>query len=151
MTETTPILIQRRERSKADNAITIRQIAAILVYDCGIAQCHAEQLASACVNRATDLELPHLARFIAAENVWRATVCDDDHARSLVTDAEPHTRIKLLNDVACVDLELERVYEGRIDQHELVRARVHLKAHREDLSLRKSTLGDKLARGVQPS
>lgn len=143
--------ILTRKRDAADNAITIRQIAAILAYDCGIAACHAEQLASAVVNRATDLELPHLARYIASENVWRATVCDEDHARSLVTDAEPHTRIKLLNDVARVDLELERVYEDRSDIHELVRAKVHLKAHHEDLLLRKSTLGDKLSRMQVPS
>lgn len=134
-----------QKRDAADNAITVRQIAAILQYDCGISACHAEHLASAVVNRATDLELPHLARYIASENVWRATVCDEDHARSLVTDAEPHTRIKLLNDVACVDLELERVYEGRIDHHEFVRARVHLKAHQDDLSTRHRTLADNLA------
>ncbi len=138
------VLQKRRERSKADNAITARQIAAILVYDCGISQCHAEQLGAAVVNRAVEWELPHLARFIAAEEVWRETICDTAGTRSLVAEAPPHTRIKLLNDIAAVDLALERVYEDRCDVHELVRARVHLKNHQDDLKTRTGTLGDKL-------
>jgi hypothetical protein len=127
-----------------NNILTINQIAAILQHDCGITKTHAEQLATAVVQRASNTTIAHVARYIAAEQVWRRTVCDEDSSRSLVTHAEPHTRVKLLEDVAQVDLELERVYEDRLDLAEIARARVHLKEHHADLATRKTTLKDKL-------